>query len=111
MYDDLVKELRDSVVNSKQNKAINSVDLINTVADLIEIWDEEICSKLYRADYLTPTSEETPRLTGNYLVKVLGKTVYAFWDWDKHQWFGLGGYPLFGVTFWMELPNPPEEDE
>lgn len=111
MYEELTKELRSSAANSKQNKAINSVDLINAVADLIEIWDEEICNILYRPSYWTPMSGETPRLTGNYLVKVLGKTVYAFWDWDKHQWFGLGGYPLDGVTFWMELPDPPEEDE
>lgn len=116
MYEDLVKCLRERANEQcfigcfGKCSSCKIEVVLRQAADLIEALDDTISFPLYRASYWTPVSEETPRLTGQYLVATENETVYAYWDWEENQWYGLCGTPLQGVTFWMEFPEPPTID-
>ena len=104
MYEGLIRKLHDFAAGTKRDE---DAEIAFEAADLIEAFDDTLRNPLYRADYWTPMSEEEPRVTGRYLVTAMGTTTSAIWDWGKGQWYALNGYPLDGVTFWMEFPTPP----
>ena len=108
MYEELVTRLQDFAAGTRLDE---DAQLAFDAAEAIEILSYDHDNPLFRPAYWVPVSEKVPRLTGQYLVATKDGTVYAYWDWEEDQWYGLCGDPLQGVTFWMEFPEPPKEGE
>jgi len=54
--------------------------------------------------------DRLPKKTGRYITyEAENSFIYLSWfSKDRNQFHESGGMAIFGVTYWMPLPEPPE---
>lgn len=128
MYDELVKQLRETSVDFGESdhisvmmiEAANAIEELQATVDGLTAQTYMVFEKTEGRTVIKfepkwiPVTERLPEYSGCYLVADSGSVTEAYYgkEWADGHWTDPGEmYMTYHPTHWMPLPEPPKDGE